>query len=119
MFSIFVDFTIYVVPLIIYGSRININAECGVPILNWLIGLFSIIGLTNLQKCFMYMVVNHCRASRFIYGVVTSGLTFILLISWLIYGNILFFSRKNDCIRKPDTRLISYIMLAYLYVGYI
>ena len=71
------------------------------------------------MKLFMYIVVQRCRASRFIYGVMTSGVVFMLLSAWLIYGNILYYSRKNDCIRKKDTRVLSVIVLAYLYVGYI
>mmetsp|Transcript_20149 Transcript_20149/g.24857 ORF Transcript_20149/g.24857 Transcript_20149/m.24857 type:complete len:103 (-) Transcript_20149:399-707(-) len=67
----------------------------------------------------MYAVVQHCRASRFIFGIVSSGLVFSLLFAWLIYGNLIYFSRKNDCVRQKDTRLLAYLVLAYIYVGYI
>merc|ERR1712032_1758125 len=42
-----------------------------------------------------------------------------MLFAWLIYGNIIYYSRANDCIRHRETRLMSYLVLAYLYVGYI
>lgn len=67
----------------------------------------------------MYTVVQYCRSSRFIYGILTSGGVFGLLFCWLIYGNLMYFSRKNDCVRLKDTRIMAYLVLAYLYVGYI
>lgn len=78
-----------------------------------------IISIANLQKLMMYSVVQYCRASRFIYGVVSSSFVFILLFSWLVYGNLIYFSRRNDCVRNKDTRLLAHLVLGYLYVGYI
>ena len=119
MLSIFIDFTIYLVPVTVLGSHINFEAQCGIPLTNWLCGLLVIIGLFNLQKLLMYTVVQYCRASRFIYGIVSGGLVFTLLFGWLVYGNLMYFSRKNDCVRQRDTRVLAYLVLAYLYVGYI
>ena len=42
-----------------------------------------------------------------------------MLFGWLVYGNLIYFSRKNDCVRQKDTRLLAYLVLAYIYVGYI
>ena len=87
------------------GNRMHWEASCGVPLTRWLVGLLMIIALANLQKLMMYAVVQYCRASRFIYGVVTSGFVFMLLFSWLVYGNLIYFSRRNDCVRNKETRL--------------
>ena len=119
MFSVFVDFTIYAVPITILSTHLNFNATCGIPLTKWLLGLLMIICVSNLQKLFMYTVVQNCRASRFFYGIFSSGLIFLCLFAWLVYGNILYYSRRNDCVRKKETRLLAYITLAYLYVGYI
>ena len=119
MFSIFIDFAIYVVPITLLSSHINFNAYCGVDLKRWILGLLLIVAVSNLQKLFMYMVVQSCRADRFLYGIVTSGFTFTILFAWLIYGNILYYSKNNDCMRQRQTRLLSYIVLGYLYVGYI
>jgi len=119
MLSIFIDFAIYVVPVTILGTHVDFSAQCGIPITRWLIGLLLIICLSNLQKLMMYIVVQNCRASRFIYGIVTSGLVFTMLFGWLVYGNLIYFSRRNDCVRQKDTRLLAYLVLAYIYVGYI
>lgn len=67
----------------------------------------------------MYLVVQYCRADRFLYGIVTSGIAFTILFAWLIYGNILYYSKNNDCMRLKPTRLLAYVCLGYLYVGYI
>ena len=119
MLSIFIDFAIYAVPCSIIGTHIDFHAQCGIPMTRWIVGLLIIIALSNLQKLMMYVVVQHCRASRFIYGIVTSGFVFSLLFCWLVYGNLIYFSRRNDCVRRRDTRLLAYLMLAYIYVGYI
>ena len=71
------------------------------------------------MKLTMYLVVQYCRTSRFIYGVANSTIVFTVLFYWLLYGNLIYFSRKNDCFRKRETRLLTYLMLGYLYVGYI
>lgn len=119
VFSIFIDFAIYVIPLGILSMRVNLGAKCGIPMARWITVLLLIVGLSNLQKLFMLIVVQRCRASRFIYGIFTSGFVFTILFSWLVYGNIMYYSRRNDCVFKRDTRLMSNLMLAYLYVGYI
>ena len=119
MLSIFIDFAIYVVPVTILSSHIDFHAHCGIPLTRWLCGLLLIICLSNFQKLMMYAVVQHCRASRFVYGIVSSGLVFTILFAWLVYGNLIYFSRKNDCVRQKDTRLLAYLVLAYIYVGYI
>ena len=67
----------------------------------------------------MYFVVQHCRASRFIYGVFSSSIIFTILLGWLMYGNAMYYSRKNNCMHTRETRVLSYLMLGYLYVGYI
>ena len=119
MFSIFIDFAIYVVPVTILSTQIDFTASCGIPMTRWHVGLLSIIILSNLQKCLMYFVVQNCRASRFVYGVFGSTLIFVLLFGWLIYGNVLYYSRRNNCIHIRETRVLSYLMLGYLYVGYL
>ena len=67
----------------------------------------------------MMAVVENCRASRFIYGIFTNSIVFTILFGWLVYGNIMFFSQKNDCIKMKETRVLAYVMQAYLYLGYI
>jgi hypothetical protein len=119
MFSIFIDFTIYVVPITLLGAHIDFNATCGVDLKMWILGLLMIVFVSNLQKLFMYLVVQYCRADRFLYGIVTSGIAFTIFFAWLIYGNILYYSKNNDCMRQKPTRLLAYICLGYLYVGYI
>ena len=41
------------------------------------------------------------------------------MFAWLLYGNIIYFSKQNDCVRHRETRLQAYVALAYIYVGYI
>lgn len=57
MFSVFIDFVIYVVPITLMSTHINFNYTCGVPLSRWLFGLLLIVAVSNLQKLFMYMVV--------------------------------------------------------------
>ena len=119
MFSVFIDFAIYVVPVTILSTQIDFSAQCGIPMTRWVVGLLSIILLNNVHKFFMYIVVQRCRGSRFIYGVFGSTLTFTTLFVWLIYGNVMYYSRRNDCMYLRETRVLSYLMLGYLYVGYL
>lgn len=48
MFSIFIDFTIYVVPFCLLGAHIDYNATCGVDLKMWILGLLMIIAVSNL-----------------------------------------------------------------------
>ena len=41
------------------------------------------------------------------------------MFGWLLYGNLIYFSKQNDCVRHRETRLLAYVALAYIYVGYI
>jgi hypothetical protein len=40
----------------------------------------------------------------------------ILLLGWLLYGNILYFSSGNNC--NEEQTFLSYLMLALLIIGY-
>ena len=42
-----------------------------------------------------------------------------LMLTWIIYGNILFFSDKNNCESIPGTRGMYKLMFAFLIVGYL
>lgn len=42
----------------------------------------------------------------------------ILLILWLIYGNMLFYSDRNDCDKREGTKFEFYLMFVFLLFGY-
>lgn len=48
MLSIFIDFTMYAVPVTILGAHVDFSVECGIPLGRWLVGLLAIIALANL-----------------------------------------------------------------------
>ena len=48
-------------------------------------------------------------------AVVTDG----AIIGWLVYGNQLFYSPKNNCAANPETAFMNEFMSCIIFVGYL
>ena len=42
-----------------------------------------------------------------------------LMLGWIIYGNVLFYSKKNDCNKIEGTQGMYKLMLMFMVLGYL
>ena len=42
-----------------------------------------------------------------------------LMLGWIIYGNMLFYSKKNNCDQVPGTQGIYKLMFMFIILGYL
>ena len=77
--------------------------SCGIPIVFWLDIFFLLFGLRSFGQLMKIYVIRNFY-SRVVYFDVMK-LVFIdgFLIGWLIYGNFLYYSPKNNCAAIADT----------------
>ena len=56
---------------------------------------------------------------RLIYNLLTTVVIYLVMVGWLVYGNIIFFSDDNDCNLNPETKPMASLMLFLLIIGYV
>ena len=56
---------------------------------------------------------------RFCYDVTAFTISNDLMLGWLIYGYILFYSDSNNCDKISDTSFLNSLMFVILFIGYI
>ncbi|CDW90885.1 zinc finger protein [Stylonychia lemnae] len=99
---------------------INFGADshCGISIFMWCLVYFCILSTRSLTNLFKLKL----QENQFRYYNTFTIASFIvidgLLLSWLIYGNILFYSSKNDCNQMEGSRVLYNLMFVLLLVGY-
>ena len=102
---------IFILLLLIIVAR---DKVCGIPLFNWCSVLVSI--------CIIRVLAIILRS---IYGYIIDFILSFLIegftLGWLIYGNIIFYSKLNDCEGNENTlRLYRFtfflIMIGYLYM---
>ena len=53
------------------------------------------------------------------YSITNLVILIVSIIGWGVYGNVIFFSDKNECGDLDETRGMDYLMLFFLIVGYL
>ena len=64
-------------------------------------------------------MIRHLYNLRHQYEIARLILEDGLLIAWLIYGNQLYYSKKNDCAENERTQFLSEFMGCILFIGYL
>ena len=110
--------------MLVYGAIIAIymmyvdDSKCGIPVTAWLLVHISLFMANSVARFLMIVIVRHFDQYRVYYNIVSTMFINCLIVGWLIYGNILYFSNENDCLEKPETQSQAYLMLFFLIVGY-
>ena len=76
---------------------VDFNGECGIPIFNWLAVHVSLFAFNTIFKLFMIIVVKTCPRHRMVLELVMPFIVYVVMIGWLLYGNMLFYSPDNNC----------------------
>lgn len=120
LLSIFFDLFLFSAVFYYFISHYDPSAECGIPQATWILVQMLLVTCGLLQKGLLLATVRYCRSIRFLFSLVTTGLVYFALCTWLFYGNMLYFSERNDCREVSDaTQRDACVMVFFLSVGYL
>ena len=91
---------------------------CGIPIMQWNIIYFALISLRSLSTLVKFYVNRDFYEYQGYYQLVNIFFVDGSFLGWLIYGNILFYSSRNDCALIENTNLLYNLMLVLIIIGY-
>jgi len=111
------DVLVYGAILFIYMTYVD-DSKCGIPVTAWLLVHISLFMANSIARFLLILVVRHFNEYRVYYNIVSTLFINCMIVGWLIYGNVLYFSDKNDCTEKPETQSQAYLMLFFIIVGY-
>jgi hypothetical protein len=97
-----------------FGSKI----ECGIPLFRWIliyIILLSCKSLTNLLKIPLIRRQSSYLGS---YTLISFLLVDGSYLAWLIYGNVLYYSKENNCGKLDVSKNMNEAMFVLLIIGY-
>jgi len=86
---------------------------CGIPLFVWFYVFFAAFIISG----FIQLLIIMCGSSNWIIqNLVWTGIFYVFLIIWLIYGWVIVSKKDQDCITKEDTRgwfIFLYIILVW------
>lgn len=94
-------------------------ATCGIPILQWHAVLFALFGIRSVASLLKIYVTRHCYRHRNYYNMMRFALIDGLIIAWMMHGNSLYNSKKNDCDRNERTQFLALFMGSAIKLGYV
>uniref|UniRef100_A0A7S3FZK8 RING-type domain-containing protein n=1 Tax=Strombidium rassoulzadegani TaxID=1082188 RepID=A0A7S3FZK8_9SPIT len=112
-----VSITILLILLLVLEYFRNNGNQCGIPLLFWL-EIFFVIALSRSIFNLNIIWIVRYRYNWRIPFYIGSFLFFTaLLVAWIIYGYVLYFSPDNDCQSHSDTTFWLVVMILILFVG--
>lgn len=103
----------------IYDKQMKKKTSCGIPVMYWLEMFFIIFGLRSLSQLARIYVIQNFYRFRQRYELSRLVLIDGAIIAWLVYGNTLFYSKKNDCEKYEATEGLNDLMQVILILGYL
>jgi len=104
--------------LIILLTVTDEESTCGIPILMWLLVHISLFMANSVLKVGQICVMRYYERHRVFYNIGSLLLINFLMTAWLIYGNFIFFSDKNDCGAIEGTHGLYGLMFFFILIGY-
>ena len=80
------------------------DSKCGIPVTAWLLVHISLFMANSVARLLMVVVISHFNSYRVYYNILSTMFINCLIVGWLIYGNVIYFSPQNDCMEKPETK---------------
>lgn len=122
-FCIDILFLLFVVVLLEFSINVGQTGEypitCGIPILMWHRVLFFLFGLRSLANLLKIYIIRNFYSRRNYYNIMRFAVADGLIIAWLIYGNVLYYSKRNNCEANERTQFLAEFMGCILIIGYI
>lgn len=112
---------VIVLALICYLLSLSMQYQqnCGIPIKAWLLGFFIIYFSKSSFQMIKIFVLTNFYDYRICYDFTAFILINGIMIGWIIYGYVIFYSDANNCDRVPDTAYLNSLMFVILFIGYI
>lgn len=92
---------------------------CGVPLFEWNIVYTVIIGMRALANLAKIPLMRSSSPSLNLYVISSFIVVDGCFLAWLIYGNVLFYSRANNCNDIQSAKFLYSFTLVLLVVGYV
>ena len=108
-------FDIFILILVIHFGK---SASCGIPIFMWNLIYFIILGVKTVAHLFKIVIVRSWPRHLNRYSIATFLMADGTFIGWLIYGNILFYSKANNCGLLQNSQVLYHMMMVLLIIGY-
>lgn len=77
--------------------------KCGIPEVFWLQVFFILFGVRSFCNLMKIYVMRYMPRSGIRYEILKLVTIDGCLLGWLVYGNMIYFSEKNDCRRYEAT----------------
>ena len=117
------EFTFDVVIMIIIVYLLELSRwyqdSCGIPIKEWLIGFTIIYFSRSTWQLIKIWVLTNFYEYKTWYDIMAFTVSNGVLVGWLIYGFVIFYSDANNCERVNDTSFLNSMMFVILFVGYV
>jgi hypothetical protein len=82
-------------------------------------GFFIIYFSRSAFQVIKIFVLTHFYGYKTCYDFGAFAISNGIMVGWLIYGYIIFYSDENNCDSKTDTAFLNSMMFVILFIGYI
>lgn len=113
------DMIMLAISVYLLEMSIQYGKPCGIPIKEWLMGFFIIYFSRSTWQLIKIYVLTSFYDYRFCYDMTAFTVSNGLMVGWLIYGYLLFYSDANNCDKINDTSFLNSLMFVILFIGYI
>lgn len=96
----------------------GLKSSCGIPIFTWCFVYFVILALRSLSNLAKIYIARNLPRYHNFYALASFVIMDGILLIWLIYGNIIFYSPENDCNTIEGSKVIFNLMFVLLMIGY-
>jgi hypothetical protein len=101
--------------LIYYGRN---SPSCGIPLFKWCVIFFIILACKSLSNLFRIVMIRRFFRWAATYSIIQFVVVEGVYLVWLIYGNIIFYSKENNCNQIENTYNLYILMFLLLIIGY-
>ena len=115
--SFLIDISILLIIVLICELSRRGNKGCGIPVIFW-IEIFFVIWLSKstFGLNIIWILRTHYEY-RIHFYIITWLLFTAILVAWIIYGYVIYFSDDNDCQTHSDTSGWLIFMIILLFIG--
>ena len=97
-----------------FGSKV----QCGIPLQRWMMIYFLIVSMKSLVNLLKIPLVRSQSSYQGAYSLIAFLIVDGVYLAWLIYGNLLFYSKENNCETMEGSQNMNRLMLLTLIIGY-
>ena len=117
-------FLIFIVLLLEFSINVGFTdkappVSCGIPILMWHEVLFSLCGVRSLANLLKIYIIRNFYSRRNYYNIMRFVIIDGSIIAWLVYGNVIYYSKRNNCDDNERTQFLAQFMACLLVFGYV